>query len=161
MKIGKSIEILLTTDSTISNISEHLGFSSSSTYSKMFKSYMDITPNEYRNLSKYNKCLMLKPEPLVGKMVQEVKEIILNYIEHYKNHLTDVIHIDEDKFETPKLFQTVIQINTFTEMKLVFLEGIFKTLLNKNSQVVFFIMPSILKVKIPCQKKKNSQSLKQ
>ncbi|MRV79494.1 AraC family transcriptional regulator, partial [Staphylococcus aureus] len=107
----------------------------------------DITPNEYRNLSKYNKCLMLKPEPLVGKMVQEVKEIILNYIEHYKNHLTDVIHIDEDKFETPKLFQTVIQINTYTEMKLVFLEGIFKTLLNKNSQVVFFIMPSILKSK--------------
>ncbi len=52
LKIGKSIEILLTTDSTISNISEHLGFSSSSTYSKMFKSYMDITPNEYRNLSK-------------------------------------------------------------------------------------------------------------
>ncbi|HDT6327992.1 TPA: helix-turn-helix transcriptional regulator [Staphylococcus aureus] len=147
LKIGKSIEILLTTDSTISNISEHLGFSSSSTYSKMFKSYMDITPNEYRNLSKYNKCLMLKPEPLVGKMVQEVKEIILNYIEHYKNHLTDVIHIDEDKFETPKLFQTVIQINTYTEMKLVFLEGIFKTLLNKNSQVVFFIMPSILKSK--------------
>ncbi|HDK7711302.1 TPA: helix-turn-helix transcriptional regulator [Staphylococcus aureus] len=95
LKIGKSIEILLTTDSTISNISEHLGFSSSSTYSKMFKSYMDITPNEYRNLSKYNKCLMLKPEPLVGKMVQEVKEIILN----------------------------------------------------KNSQVVFFIMPSILKSK--------------
>ncbi|HAR5488140.1 TPA: helix-turn-helix transcriptional regulator [Staphylococcus aureus] len=147
LKIGKSIEILLTTDSTISNISEHLGFSSSSTYSKMFKSYMDITPNEYRNLSKYNKCLMLKPEPLVGKMVQEVKEIILNYIEHYKNHLTDVIHIDEDKFETPKLFQTVIQINIYTEMKLVFLEGIFKTLLNKNSQVVFFIMPSILKSK--------------
>ncbi|HAR3639463.1 TPA: AraC family transcriptional regulator, partial [Staphylococcus aureus] len=60
---------------------------------------------------------------------------------------TDVIHIDEDKFETPKLFQTVIQINTYTEMKLVFLEGIFKTLLNKNSQVVFFIMPSILKSK--------------
>ena len=26
LKIGKSIEILLTTDSTISNISEHLGF---------------------------------------------------------------------------------------------------------------------------------------
>ncbi|HCD3719743.1 TPA: AraC family transcriptional regulator, partial [Staphylococcus aureus] len=48
---------------------------------------------------------------------------------------------------TPKLFQTVIQINTYTEMKLVFLEGIFKTLLNKNSQVVFFIMPSILKSK--------------
>ncbi|MFV8089662.1 helix-turn-helix transcriptional regulator [Staphylococcus aureus] len=147
LKIGKSIEILLTTDSTISNISEHLGFSSSSTYSKMFKSYMDITPNEYRNLSKFNKCIMLNPEPLVGGMAQEVKEVILNYIDHYKNHLTDVIHIDEDKFEIPKLFQTVVQINTYTEMKLVFLEGIFKTLLNKNSQVVFFIMPSILKSK--------------
>ncbi len=59
LKIGKSIEILLTTDSTISNISEHLGFSSSST-SKMFKSYMDITPNEYRNLSKYNKIFNAK-----------------------------------------------------------------------------------------------------
>lgn len=79
MKIGKSIEILLTTDSTISNISEHLGFSSSSTYSKMFKSYMDITPNEYRNLSKYNKCLMLKPEPLVGKMKRSKR----NHIELY------------------------------------------------------------------------------
>lgn len=108
---------------------------------------MDITPNEYRNLSKFNKCIMLNPEPLVGGMAQEVKEVILNYIDHYKNHLTDVIHIDEDKFEIPKLFQTVIQINTYTEMKLVFLEGIFKTLLNKNSQVVFFIMPSILKSK--------------
>ena len=147
LKIGKSIEILLTTDSTISNISEHLGFSSSSTYSKMFKSYMDITPNEYRNLSKFNKSIMLNPEPLVGGMAQEVKDVILNYIDHYKNHLTDVIHIDEDKFEIPKLFQTVIQINTYTEMKLVFLEGLFKTLLNKNSQVVFFIMPSILKSK--------------
>ncbi len=51
----------------------------------------------------------------------------MNYIDHYKNHLTDVIHIDEDKFEIPKLFQTVVQINTYTEMKLVFLEGIFKT----------------------------------
>ncbi|ORN72643.1 hypothetical protein B8A15_15950, partial [Staphylococcus aureus] len=87
----------------------------------------------------------LNPEPLVGGMAQEVKEVILNYIDHYKNHLIDVIHIDEDKFEIPKLFQTVVQINTYTEMKFVFLEGIFKTLLNKNSQVVFFIMPSILK----------------
>lgn len=144
LKIGKSIEILLTSDSTISNISEHLGFSSSSTYSKMFKSYMDITPNEYRNLSKFDKCIMLKFELLKEEKVNEIKEVVIDYIDHYKNHLTDVIHIDEDKFQTPKSFQTIIQINTYTEMKLVFLEGIFKTLLKTDDQVVFFIMPSIL-----------------
>lgn len=144
LKIGKSIEILLTSDSTISNISEHLGFSSSSTYSKMFKSYMDITPNEYRNLSKFDKCIMLKFELLKEEKVNEIKEVVIDYIDHYKNHLTDVIHIDEDKFQIPKSFQTIIQINTYTEMKLVFLEGIFKTLLKTDDQVVFFIMPSIL-----------------
>lgn len=69
LKIGKLIEILFIIDSIISNISEYLGFSSSFIYFKMFKSYMDIILNEYCNLLKYNKCLMLKLELLVGKMV--------------------------------------------------------------------------------------------
>ena len=45
----------------------------------MFKSYMDITPNEYRNLSKFNKCIMLNPEPLVGGMAQEKRSHIELY----------------------------------------------------------------------------------
>lgn len=48
LKISKSIEMLLTTTKTISQISETLGFSNVSTYSRQFKNYLSVTPNAYR-----------------------------------------------------------------------------------------------------------------
>ena len=50
LKISKSIEMLLTTNKTISQISDALGFSNASTYSKLFKNYLSVTPNEYRTM---------------------------------------------------------------------------------------------------------------
>lgn len=42
--------MLLTTNKTISQISDALGFSNASTYSKLFKNYLSVTPNEYRTM---------------------------------------------------------------------------------------------------------------
>lgn len=47
--------MLLTTNKTISQISDALGFSNASTYSKLFKNYLSVTPNEYRTMKKYDK----------------------------------------------------------------------------------------------------------
>ena len=47
--------MLLTTDKTSSQISDKLGFSNASTYSKQFKNYLSVTPNEYRTMKKYDK----------------------------------------------------------------------------------------------------------
>ena len=44
LKIANSFELLLKTDDTISLISEKVGFSNASSYSKTFKSYMGMTP---------------------------------------------------------------------------------------------------------------------
>ncbi|MBO1198843.1 helix-turn-helix transcriptional regulator [Staphylococcus simiae] len=144
LKIGESIEILLTSDHTISYISGYLGFSNSSTYAKMFKNYIGVTPNDYRKLSKLNKKSGLQVERLTESQTTELRKDILYYINHYKNRLTDVIHIDVEELNAAKPFQTVIQVNTITEMKLVFLEGIFKRFITADSQVTFFIMPSII-----------------
>lgn len=144
LKIGESIEILLTTDYTISYISGYLGFSNSSTFAKMFKNYMGVTPNDYRKMSKFKKKSGLQIEQLTETQSTELRKDILYYINHYKNRLTDVIHIDVEEFNSAKPFQTIVQINTITEMKLVFLEGIFKRFITADSQVTFFIMPTII-----------------
>lgn len=59
LKIANSFELLLTTNDTISLISEKVGFSNASSYSKTFKSYIGVTPNEYRSCSKYEKSIIM------------------------------------------------------------------------------------------------------
>ena len=50
-RITKSLELLVNTDKTISEISLDTGFNSFSYYSKCFKQIMNTTPRKYRQLS--------------------------------------------------------------------------------------------------------------
>lgn len=48
IRLEKSRELLLTTESSIREISEAVGFSSSAYFTKQFKSYYGVTPSEFR-----------------------------------------------------------------------------------------------------------------
>lgn len=57
LRIGLSIEMLVTTDRKILDISEEVGFSNFSGYYRKFKRHLDTTPNDYRHKSKLSKDL--------------------------------------------------------------------------------------------------------
>lgn len=73
LKISKSIEMLLTTNKTISQISDALGFSNASTYSKLFKNYLSVTPNEYRTMKNMINIMVVQM-----KRCQKTKKAIKN-----------------------------------------------------------------------------------
>lgn len=140
LKIAKSIEVLLTTDDTISMISDKLGFTNSSTYSKMFKSYMGVTPNDYRTLSKFDKIPELKYEVLSQQQFNHIKNLISDNITYYKNSLTNTIYIDHSDIEQLPPFYTIIQINKYEELRDILLEDNFKHLITPGRQIIFYIM---------------------
>ena len=65
---------MLTENSTISHISDKLGFSNSASYTKMFKSYIGITPNDYRSLNIKDKYLLMNYEVLSEDNEQHLKQ---------------------------------------------------------------------------------------
>lgn len=52
-RIGRSVEMLGTTDMSISEISNYWGYASQSHFNQIFRRYMNCTPGEYRNGMKY------------------------------------------------------------------------------------------------------------
>lgn len=65
--------MLLTTNKTISQISDALGFSNASTYSKLFKNYLSVTPNEYRTMKNMINIMVVQM-----KRCQKTKKAIKN-----------------------------------------------------------------------------------
>ena len=95
LKISKSIEMLLTTNKTISQISDALGFSNASTYSKLFKNYLSVTPNEYRTMKNMINIMVVQMKrcqktkrPLKNSSVQ----LYLTMFQIYMMKLELIIH---------------------------------------------------------------------
>ena len=122
LKIANSFELLLKTDDTISLISEKVGFSNASSYSKTFKSYMGMTPNEYRSCNKYEKMIFMDYETHIDDSLQNIRDIILSQQYYYQKKTEHKIYLDAKLDTFIKPYQCVVQINTIEEIKLLFLE---------------------------------------
>ncbi|MDK7950549.1 helix-turn-helix domain-containing protein [Staphylococcus lugdunensis] len=120
LKIAESIEYLLTENSTISHISDKLGFSNSASYTKMFKSYIGITPNDYRSLNIKDKYLLMNYEVLSEDNEQHLKTVLRQQINYYQENIERKIFIDNNKVKTKQNFELVTQINTVEEFKELF-----------------------------------------
>ena len=124
-KISKSIEMLLTTTKTISQISETLGFSNVSTYSRQFK-IICVTPNAYRamkNMISTMDVLMMMFQKHLKSRVQSLicSKMPTNELDNY-----DEIVIDQYPISNVSTFYSVVQINSIDEIKMLFLQGIHK-----------------------------------
>lgn len=122
LKIANSFELLLKTDDTISLISEKVGFSNASSYSKTFKSYMGMTPNEYRSCNKYEKMIFMDYETHIDDSLQNIRDMILSQQYYYQKKTEHKIYLDAKLDTFIKPYQCVVQINTIEEIKLLFLE---------------------------------------
>ena len=140
LKISKSIEMLLTTNKTISQISDALGFSNASTYSKLFKNYLSVTPNEYRTMKKYDKYNGCTDET-VPENKKAIKKLIRSVIPNDVSDIYDEIRIDNSQIVNASPFYSVIQIHTIEEMKLLFLEGLYQKMGYEGSNIIFYFMP--------------------
>ena len=122
LKIANSFELLLKTDDTISLISEKVGFSNASSYSKTFKSYMGMTPNEYRSCNKYEKMIFMDYETHIDDSLQNIRDMIQSQQYFYQKKTEHKIYIDSKLDTFIKPYQCIVQINTIEEIKLLFLE---------------------------------------
>lgn len=146
LKINKSIELLLTTNKTISHISDVLGFSSMSTFSKMFKGYLGVTPNDYRKLSKYEKNIMFKINIDINEDSESLKPYIEKLVEQHKIEKYEDIQLDEGKIKKATSFQSVIQIQTIEELKYTFLYNKLDKFEFSRTEVIFYIVPTLTEI---------------
>ena len=49
-RVNKSIELLLTTDASVNEISEEIGYLNANTFIRVFKKFIGVTPSKYRSL---------------------------------------------------------------------------------------------------------------
>lgn len=98
LKISKSIEMLLTTTKTISQISETLGFSNVSTYSRQFKNYLSVTPNAYRAMKKYDKYNRCSDDDVSEHLKSRVQSLICSKMPTNELDNYDEIVIDNIQF---------------------------------------------------------------
>lgn len=89
--------MLLTTNDTISHISDALGFSNMSTFSKMFKGYLGVTPNDYRKLSKYDKNVMFKVNIEADEDIEAFKTYVENLVEQHNIEKYEDIQLDVER----------------------------------------------------------------
>lgn len=54
MKLNRAKYIIKTTDTSIKDVAEFLGYADQFTFSKSFKQHFNISPNQYRNTLKFN-----------------------------------------------------------------------------------------------------------
>lgn len=120
LKISKSIEMLLTTSATISHISDALGFSNMSTFSKMFKGYLGVTPNDYRKLSKYDKNVMFKVNIETDQDIEAFKTYVEDLVEQHNIEKYEDIQLDIGTPNKVKPFYSTIQIQTIEEIDIYF-----------------------------------------
>ena len=147
LKISKSIEMLLTTTKTISQISETLGFSNVSTYSRQFKNYLSVTPNAYRAMKKYDKYNGCSDDDVSEHLKSRVQSLICSKMPTNELDNYDEIVIDQYPISNVSTFYSVVQINSIDEIKMLFLQGIHKKIGYEGSNIIFCIMPNLCKYK--------------
>ncbi|KAF1684587.1 AraC family transcriptional regulator, partial [Staphylococcus hominis] len=146
LKIANSFELLLKTDDTISLISEKVGFSNASSYSKTFKSYMGMTPNEYRSCNKYEKMIFMDYETHIDDSLQNIRDMILSQQYYYQKKTEHKIYIDSKLDTFIKPYQCVVQINTIEEIKLLFLEK-YIDYLDENPSLMIYVRVDMKEIK--------------
>ena len=90
--------MLLTTTKTISQISETLGFSNVSTYSRQFKNYLSVTPNAYRAMKKYDKYNGCSDDDVSEHLKSCVQSLICSKMPTNELDNYDEIVIDQYQF---------------------------------------------------------------
>lgn len=146
LKIANSFELLLKTNDTISLISEKVGFSNASSYSKTFKSYMGMTPNEYRSCNKYEKMIFMDYETHIDDSLQNIKDMIQSQQYYYQKKTEHKIYIDSKLDTFIKPYQCVVQINTIEEIKLLFLEK-YIDYLDESPSLMIYVRADMKEIK--------------
>ncbi|PXX86000.1 helix-turn-helix transcriptional regulator [Staphylococcus warneri] len=146
LKISKSIEMLLTTSATISHISDTLGFSNMSTFSKMFKGYLGVTPNDYRKLSKYDKNVMFKVNIETDEDIETFKTYVEDLVEQHNIEKYEDIQLDVGKPNKIKPFHSIIQIQSIEEIRFLFLYDKFEKYDFSRNDVIFYIVPTLTEI---------------
>lgn len=149
LRIGLSIEMLVTTDRKILDISEEVGFSNFSGYYRKFKRHLDTTPNDYRHKSKLSKdlCYLVKDqdsevsEQSKKVYLKKIKDILKNWTEDKEN----IIYVDNNNpiYSPTRPFVMTIQIRTLEELKEVMVYHRHQEIFDFDDEVMFLIHPSI------------------
>lgn len=139
LKIANSFELLLTTNDTISLISEKVGFSNASSYSKTFKSYVGITPNDYRSCNKYEKTIFMDYESHIDDNLHKIENLINLKQQYYQQKIEHKIYVDSKIDGTVHPYYLVVQVNTVEEIRLLFLEEFARVLYHENSTLKFYL----------------------
>ncbi|WP_394868157.1 helix-turn-helix transcriptional regulator [Staphylococcus borealis] len=139
LKIANSFEWLLTTENTISLISEKVGFSNASSYSKSFKNHVGMTPNEYRYCDKFNKTIYMDYETLNDTSLKDIRHLIKTKQQYYNQHDEHKIYADATVGSVVNPYYLVIQVNTIEEIRLLFLQDFARPLSFGKTTLKFYL----------------------
>lgn len=152
LRIGLSLEYLNATDDTISYISERVGFSHSSLYTKKFKQYFEMTPNIYRKLTKFQKNLnyLLKDYniPLSEKKITSYILYLTEELRNWRDEKENIVYIDDlqPRFSPTRPFIMVIHIHKMSELKAILIERSYRDIFDFDKEVMLLIDISLEKI---------------
>ncbi|CAL27226.1 helix-turn-helix transcriptional regulator [Staphylococcus carnosus] len=145
LRIGLSLEYLNATDDTISYISERVGFSHSSLYTKKFKQYLEMTPNVYRKLTKFQKNMkyLLKDYniPLPEKKKASYIRSLAEELRDWQDEKENIVYIDDlqPRFSPTRPFIMVIHIHNMSELRAMLIERKYKDIFEFDKEVMLLI----------------------
>lgn len=98
IRVEESTKLLLTTDRSISDISEEVGFSHIRYYNKHFKINYNLTPSQYRKKYKVSEAVLEKQKKIKYKNVKEAIPYLESHLEDYEryNYDNNIIKLDMD-----------------------------------------------------------------
>lgn len=98
IRVEESTKLLLTTDRSVSDISEEVGFSHIRYYNKHFKLHYNMTPSQYRKKHKVSEELLEKQKKIIYKDVKEAIPYLKAHLEDYERYNYDnkIIKLDFD-----------------------------------------------------------------
>lgn len=152
LRLGLSMASLTTTKKTISNIVAEIGFSSISLYSRKFKQYLEITPNKYRQQTKFTKNMRYIVQDFNDKLSQEGQtnylSCIKSQLENWEDGKENLIYIDELK---PRFFPTspfviTLHIHTIDELKNLLVYNKYQEVLDFDKEALLLIEISICEI---------------
>ena len=98
IRVEESTKLLLTTDRSISDISEEVGFSHIRYFNKHFKIHYNMTPFQYRKKFKVSDEVLEKQKKIKYKSIKEAILYLKSYLEDYEryNYENKIIKLDFD-----------------------------------------------------------------
>ena len=138
IRIASSMRYLIGGNHTLEEISEQCGFSNGASYSKKFKAYIGVSPNDYRNLDKSQKVVHLA----TAQERHYDEETLLSLINDKAMQCssTSDIRIDEGNPKSYRPCCNVLQIYTVAEMKKLFLEDFTFYRTEASEHIIFYCL---------------------